>query len=151
MARNSDMVFMANYAQTVNVIGCIKTTRTKAAFETTGLVLKLYRRQFGTIPVEVTSKAEPLDVIAAYTKNRKALTISIVNPTKTAYDLALDLKGTAIKGTGQRFQIAGSEPMAYNQPGRKPNVVIKKTKLAGITNKLTVAPLSVSLFRLPVR
>jgi alpha-N-arabinofuranosidase len=79
------------------------------------------------------------------------LTIGIVNPTKTTYDLALDLKGAAIKGTGQQFQIAGSDTMAYNQPGRKPNVVIEKTKLAGITNKLTVPPLSVSLFRLPVR
>jgi alpha-L-arabinofuranosidase len=26
--RNSDVIFMANYAQTVNVIGCIKTTKT---------------------------------------------------------------------------------------------------------------------------
>ncbi|UCC21607.1 MAG: alpha-L-arabinofuranosidase, partial [Planctomycetota bacterium] len=151
MARNSDMVFMANYAQTVNVIGCIKTTKTRAAFDTTGLVLKLYRRQFGTIPVEVTGQAKPLDVLAAWTKNRKALTISIVNPTKKAYDLALDLKGVAIEGTGQRFQIAGSEPMAYNQPGKKPNMVIEKKQLSGIKNKLTVAPLSISLFRLPVR
>ncbi len=151
MARNSDMVFMANYAQTVNVIGCIKTTKTRAAFDTTGLVLKLYRRQFGTIPIEVTGQTKPLDVLAAWTKNRKALTISIVNPTKKAYDLALDLKGVAIEGTGQRFQIASSEPMAYNQPGKKPDVVIEKSELAGIKNKVTVAPLSVSLFRLPVR
>jgi alpha-N-arabinofuranosidase len=142
---------MANYAQTVNVIGCIKTTKTRAAFATTGLVLKLYRRQFGTIPAEVTSKAKPLNVLAAWTKNRKVLTIGIVNPTKTTYDLALDLKGATIKGTGQHFQIAGSDPMAYNEPGKKPSVVIEKSKLAGITNKLTVPPLSVSLFRLPVR
>ena len=151
VTRNSDIVFMANYAQTVNVIGCIKTTKTKAAFATTGLVLKLYRKQFGTIPVEVTSKAKPLDIAAAWTKNRKALTIGIVNPTKTTYDLALDLKGATIKGSGQQFQIAGSDPMAYNEPGKKTNVVIEKSKLVAITNKLTVPPLSVSLFRLPVR
>ncbi|MGA2259295.1 MAG: alpha-L-arabinofuranosidase C-terminal domain-containing protein, partial [Thermoguttaceae bacterium] len=41
MARDSEMIFMANYAQTVNVIGCIKTSKTAASFETTGLVLKL--------------------------------------------------------------------------------------------------------------
>jgi len=35
--RNSDIIYMANYAQTVNVIGCIKTSKTAAAFETTGL------------------------------------------------------------------------------------------------------------------
>ena len=45
-ARNTDIYFMANYAQTVNVIGCIKTSKTDAAFATTGLVLKLYRKYF---------------------------------------------------------------------------------------------------------
>ena len=54
-SRQSDIVFMANYAQTVNVIGCIKTSKTAAAFETTGLVLKLYRREFGTLPVAATA------------------------------------------------------------------------------------------------
>lgn len=151
MTRNSDIVFMANYAQTVNVIGCIKTTKTKAAFATTGLVLKLYRRQFGTIPVEVTSKAKPLDIAAAWTKNRKALTIGIVNPTKTTYDLALDLKGATIKGSGQQFQIAGSDPMAYNAPGEEPQVTIEEKPLSEITNKLSVPALSISLYRLAVR
>ena len=34
--RNSDLFFMANYAQTVNVIGAIKTTPTAAEMESTG-------------------------------------------------------------------------------------------------------------------
>ena len=42
---------MANYAQTVNVLGCIKTSKTAAALDTTGLVLMLYRKHFGTLPV----------------------------------------------------------------------------------------------------
>jgi alpha-N-arabinofuranosidase len=33
--RNSDVITMANYAQTVNVIGAIKTTKTTAFFDTT--------------------------------------------------------------------------------------------------------------------
>jgi hypothetical protein len=55
-ARQSDIVGSAFYAQTVNVIGAIKTSRRNAAFETTGLVLKLYRLHFGELPVatEVT-------------------------------------------------------------------------------------------------
>ena len=60
-ARNSDIIFMANYAQTVNVIGCIKTSKTAAAFDTTGLVLKLYREHFGVLPLGVTTD-RPLDV-----------------------------------------------------------------------------------------
>lgn len=65
MIRNSDMVFMANYAQTVNVIGCIKTIKTDAAFATTGLALKLYRNHLGSLPVAVSGNVEPLDVAAA--------------------------------------------------------------------------------------
>ena len=69
-ARQSDIMFMANYAQTVNVIGCIKTTKTAAEMETTGLVLQLYRAHFGTIPVAVQTEA-PLDVAAALTADGK--------------------------------------------------------------------------------
>ncbi|NQT13612.1 MAG: alpha-N-arabinofuranosidase, partial [Planctomycetes bacterium] len=46
--RNSDIIKMAHYAQTVNVIGCIKTTKTDAFFSTTALPLMLYRKQYGT-------------------------------------------------------------------------------------------------------
>ena len=79
-ARQSDIMFMANYAQTVNVIGCIKTTRTAAVIDSTGLALQLYRQHYGTVPVGVKA-AEPLDVVAALTEDGKTLTIAIVNPT----------------------------------------------------------------------
>ena len=59
--RQSDLIQMAHYAQTVNVIGAIKTTKTQAAFEPTGLVLKLYRQHFGVVPVEVSGSVQPLD------------------------------------------------------------------------------------------
>jgi alpha-N-arabinofuranosidase len=49
-ARQSDLIHSAFYAQTVNVIGAIKVSRRNAAFETTGLVLKLYRHHFGELP-----------------------------------------------------------------------------------------------------
>jgi alpha-N-arabinofuranosidase len=146
--RNSDIYFMANYAQTVNVIGCIKTSKTDAAFETTGLVLKLYRNKFGTLPVAVTGDVEPLDVAAAWTKDRKALTIAAVNPTENEYELAMDLKGTKLTGQGQLWMIAHSDPMAYNEPGKEPNVVIEEKPLTGVSNRLSVPPLSISLYKL---
>ena len=65
--RNSDIMIMANYAQTVNVIGCIKASKTAATLETTGLVLKLYGNHFGSIPVETTSDSDSIDVSAALT------------------------------------------------------------------------------------
>lgn len=149
--RHSDMVFLANYAQTVNVIGCIKTTKTAAAFETTGLALKLYRNHFGTVPVAVSGEVGPLDVSAAWTADRKALTVGVVNPTQQQRELAIDLKGAQLTGEGVLRLITHSDPMAYNEPGEKPNVVIEEKAIAGLTDKLSVPPLSISLYRLAVK
>jgi len=145
-ARQSDVIFMANYAQTVNVIGAIKTTKTAAAFDTTGLVLKLYRAQFGTLPVRITGAPEPMDVMAAWTEGKKALTISIVNPMKEPQPLALGLKGVALPRTARLFRIAGSDPQAYNEPGKEPLIKIEETAGAPFSGRLTIPPLSVSIY-----
>ncbi|HQG49740.1 MAG TPA: alpha-L-arabinofuranosidase C-terminal domain-containing protein, partial [Sedimentisphaerales bacterium] len=52
-SRNTDIIRMAHYAQTVNVIGCIKTTKTEAFFDATALPLMLYRHHYGSIPIAV--------------------------------------------------------------------------------------------------
>jgi alpha-L-arabinofuranosidase len=148
--RHSDMIFMANYAQTVNVIGCIKTTKMAAAFATTGLVLKLYRNHFGTIPVAITGDAAPLDVSAAWTPDHDALTVSVVNPTEQPQELVTKLNGAQLTGDGTRWVIANSDPMAYNEPGKKPNVVIQEKTVAHLSNKLSVPPLSINLYKLAV-
>jgi len=149
--RHSDIMFMANYAQTVNVIGCIKTSKTAAAFETTGLVLKLYREHFGTIPVEITGDAYPLDVSAAWTSDRKVLTIGIVNPTENELELPMEIKGAKLDGKGRLWQIAHTNPMAYNEPGKEPNVTIKEKTGSKISRKLSVPPLSINLYELPIK
>lgn len=151
MVRNSDIVFMANYAQTVNVIGALKTTKTDAAFETTGLVLKLYRNHFGQIPVAVTGEAYPLDVVAAWTENKKALTIGIVNPTDKKCELPVELQGAKLTGKGTLRVIAHSDPMAYNEPGKPPNVVIEEKSVNGISDRLDAVPYSVNIYELAVR
>ncbi len=149
--RHSDMIFLANYAQTVNVIGCIKTTKTAAAFETTGLALKLYRNHFGTVPVAVTGDVQPLDVSAAWTSDRKALTVGIVNPTQEQREVAINLQGAQLAGEGTLRLISHSDPMAYNEPGKDLNVVIEEKTVTGISNKLTVSPLSINLYTLAVK
>jgi alpha-N-arabinofuranosidase len=137
---------MANYAQTVNVIGAIKTTKTAAAFDTTGLVLKLYRAQFGTLPVKVAGTPEPLDVMAAWTEGQKALTISIVNPTQESQSMSLSLKGLGVPKTARLFRIAGDDPMSYNEPGKEPVVKIEEIGSAPFSNRVTVPPLSASIY-----
>ncbi len=149
--RNTDIIFMANYAQTVNVIGCIKTTKTAADFDSTGLPLMLYRKQFGTVPVAVKHEAAPLDVSAALTADSKALTVGIVNPTRDAYRLKLDLNNVALAGAAQTWIIAGNDPMAYNQPGEPRNVDIASADPTDLTGAVAVRPLSITLLRAPVK
>ena len=148
--RNSDLFFMANYAQTVNVSGAIKTTATEAEFETTGLVLKLYRRHFGTTPVEVSGSYKPLDIVAAWTEDRTGITVAVVNPTDQARAIALDVRGGNLAGPGRKWTISGPGRWAHNAPGKPRQVDIEETSFMGGTNTMEVAPLSVTLYALPV-
>ncbi len=149
-ARQSDIYVMANYAQTVNVIGAVKTNKTDAAFETTGLALKLYRRHFGTVPV-ATKAGQPLDAMAALSGDGKTLTLGIVNPTAARLDVPLEVGGVKLTGQGRLWQIAGTDPMAHNDPGKEPKVRIVQSEVSGIGDRLSVAPLSVSLYALTLR
>jgi len=144
-ARQSDIIHSAFYAQTVNVIGCIKTSRRNAAFETTGLVLKLYRNQFEEIPLGTKSEGV-IDAQAAVSKNGKRLTIGIVNPTMLPQEITLEIPNLKLKEQGLKWQIAGNDPKAYNDPDTAPDkVVIAERKVKG--NKvLSVEPCSVTLF-----
>ncbi|MCX5649495.1 MAG: alpha-N-arabinofuranosidase [Planctomycetota bacterium] len=149
-ARNSEMFFMANYAQTVNVIGCIKTTKTAAAFDTTGLVLALYRKHFGTLPVAATATA-PLDAAAAFSGDRKTLTLAVVNASTEKADVALEIQGVGLTGAGRRWEITGPGPDAYNEPGKPPSVTVNESAVRGLTDRISVAPASVTLLALEVK
>ncbi|MBZ0256270.1 alpha-N-arabinofuranosidase, partial [bacterium] len=148
--RYSDIFFMANYAQTVNVIGCIKTTKTDAQFETTGLVMKMYRNHFGQIPIRINDMPEPLDVAAAWTADRKTLTIAVVNPTEEYVDLSVNLKGAFLQDVGNHWQIAGHDKMAFNTPGEAEVISIENEPVSWNDGNLTLAPISVTLYRFDV-
>jgi alpha-L-arabinofuranosidase len=150
--RNSDLFFMANYAQTVNVIGAIKTTKTAAEIETTGLVLKLYRERFGVAPFEIAGDLRPLDVSAALSADGRELTLAVVNPTEATSQLAVQLAGgRALSGSGQKWVLTGPNRWSYNQPGAPRQVDIRGEAVTGDPGLLEAAPLSVSLFSLSLR
>jgi len=150
MFRHSDLFTMANYAQTVNVIGAIKTSRTAAAFETTGLALAMYRRHFGQVPV-ATEADGLIDAAAAWTKDRKALTVGVVNPTRRAATIPLSVAGASLTGAGTRWLITGDDPMAYNDPREPMKVTIEQATVRGAAKTLAVPPLSVTIFVLDVK
>jgi alpha-L-arabinofuranosidase len=150
-ARNTDMIFMANYAQTVNVIGAIKTTKTEAVLDSTGVVLKLYRERFGTLPVRVNGTPEPLNVMATWREGKKVLTVSIINPTHETQALSLDIKGASLPKTARWWLMTGSDEKACNVPGKAPQVFFKETKDAPFGTKLAIPAMSVSLYEVEVR
>jgi alpha-L-arabinofuranosidase len=150
-ARQSDIYFMANYAQTVNALGAIKTSKTAAVLDTTGVILALYRKQFGTIPVAVGGAPEPLDVMACWKDETKGvMTLSIVNPTKVAQTLSLDFGKLKLPKTAKLYLVAGDDPRACNVPGKPPAVVAKEVDAAPFGRKITVPPISVSLYHIGV-
>jgi alpha-N-arabinofuranosidase len=150
-SRQSDIIYMANYAQTVNVIGAIKTSKTAAELDTTGVVLKLYRAEFGTIPVEIGGNAAPLDVAAAWQENRKILTFSVVNPTHAEQTLAVKFAGAGMPASAHLYGIAGSDEKAYNEPGKPRAVTVKEILDVPFSSALRVPPLSISLYELEIK
>jgi alpha-L-arabinofuranosidase len=149
--RCTDVIYMANYAQTVNVIGCIKTTKTHAEFDSTGLPLMLYRQEFGTIPVKVEHSSAPLDIAAALTTDKKGLTVGVVNPTEHTVQLKLNLSGVRTAGKARSWEITGTDPMAYNQPGEPRKVDVAGGGTADLNETVSVKPYSVTLWKAPIR
>jgi alpha-N-arabinofuranosidase len=149
--RQSDLIHMAHYAQTVNVIGAIKTTRTAAEMETTGLVLQMYRAHFGQAPLLIEQDFAPYDIAAALTKDGKALTIAVVNPTDAEMEINPVLTGITLAGTATRWHITGPDQSAHNTPGQPRVVDIQQTDGLSTASPLRVPALSATLFVLPLK
>jgi alpha-L-arabinofuranosidase len=149
--RNSDLFFMANYAQTCNVIGAIKTSGTASELEPTGLVLKLYRNHFGTIPVTVEDQPKDLDVSAAWTDDKKALTVGIVNCTTIPRQITLDTGDAAWNENSQEWVITGVDPDSFNEPGKPAAVAIAEQSATVTNGTLDSPPYSVVVYRLDAK
>ncbi len=148
--RNSDIIFMANYAQAVNVIGAVKTNDTTSTFAATGMVLKLYRNNFGSIPVEISGNAGDLDIFAALTKNEDSITISVVNPTENAQKLNINLPEVGNKSQVIKWEIHHPNPAAYNEPDRKPEVDITEEKVNIDLDNLPIKKYSITVYKVPL-
>lgn len=146
--RQSDLIQMAHYAQTVNVIGAIKTTRTEAEMETTGLVLQLYRNHYGTTPLTIDGDFGDLDVVAALTEDGREMTVGVVNPTSEAATLHVSSPGLTPSGPATRRLIADPDPEAHNTPGKPRRIDIVETRVPHPAAGLQVPPLSCALFTL---
>jgi alpha-L-arabinofuranosidase len=145
--RQSDLIHMAHYAQTVNVIGAIKTSRTAAEMETTGLVLQMYRAHYGQIPLRVEQDFGVCDVAAALTADGKTLTIGVMNPSDKEVVIRPALAGKRLSGSATRWHITGPSATAHNLPGQPRVVDLQRTEGVRVNVGLPIPPLSAAVFQ----
>jgi len=147
--RQTKIIEMAFYAQTVNVIGAIKTSKTAAQMETTGLTLEMYKHHYGSIPLVLADDGSPVDVAAALTSDHRHLTVSVVNPTSTVASVHVALAGHPTLAAGTRWSISGADEHVYNAPGEPVRVAIAETDHVD-GNTLEVPALGCAVFDIPI-
>lgn len=133
MFRHADIFQMAAYTFATSLLSRDETNVTLNA---NGLVFKLYRDHFGTVPVAVTgnspqpkptdppggeqpevnagSETFPLDIVAAWTGDHQALTVAVLNPTEVAQSLTLKIAGADLSGTGTQWRLASTASDGQN-------------------------------------
>lgn len=149
--RNADIVGMAEWTQVVNALGCIKTSPTDAVLSVACWPLVLYRHHFGETPVEVDHVPRGLHVAAAWTADRRALTVAVVNLEARPRPFRFDVSGTDVRDEGTLYRIQADDPMHFDEPGTPPKVAIKKQHARGLSGPLDAPRYSISLYVLPVR
>ncbi len=124
LIRSADVVQMANWAQTVNVIGAIKAGRNYAVMDSVGHLLALYRARVGgsLVPVRLSTEV-PVDAVASRDARANRLSIGLVNfsPDREVV-LKLDCTGGNAGDTAQGWRINGPSLGAINIPGQPESI-----------------------------
>lgn len=170
MFRHSDRFAVSGYTA---LSGLLAWNKTDSTIRPIGLMFEMYRQHYGTIPVIVTgnspqhdvqgtvnvdkpkvssgSDTYPLDVVAALTADRKALTVAVVNPTESSQQLGASFAGVTLGGGGKSWQVAPASLAAQNEAGKPMAVNIAEGTVAGAPSNITVPPLSITIYELPVQ
>jgi alpha-N-arabinofuranosidase len=163
MFRHSDLFQMAAHTFATSLLA---REGTNVSLNANGLVFKIYRDHFGSIPVEVSgdspqpkpadppggeqpvvnagSDTFPLDVVAAWTENHRALTVAVLNPTDTDQALKLNIAGAALSGQGTLWRLASAESNGQNP-------AIGNSPVPSIPHSLTLPRFSVSIYELAAK
>ncbi|HEV2136714.1 MAG TPA: alpha-N-arabinofuranosidase [Terracidiphilus sp.] len=168
--RHTDFLTMTAHTMGTSTLDI---TPTASTMNTTGLVFKLYGDHFvGSIPVDVAgnspqppthnppyadqpktrsgSPTYPLDVFAALTPDRKYLNVAVVNVTDSEQKLHLNFGGATVQGASTLWQITGKDLNAEDRVGQPAQVAIKEIPIGGALSTITVAPISIDVYRFPL-
>jgi alpha-L-arabinofuranosidase len=120
LLRSADVVGMANWAQTVNVIGAIKTSRNYAVLDSVGHLLALYRARIGgnIIPVKLSGNV-PLDAVAAVDRKTGQVSAGFVNCSPDQ-EIVVRIDCGPVKGarSARTWRINGPSLTSINVPGQ---------------------------------
>ena len=170
MFRHSDLYQLGAFTFATAMMS---QSRTEAVLSPTGLLFKMYREHFGTIPAEVSgdspqpkpafpaggdqpavnpgSDTYPLDVSAAWSEDRKTLTFAVLNPSDSEQNMDLAINGVKLSSQGKLWRMAPSSVDATIAVGQKPGVQVEEQPLSSVPEKLAVPPFSVNIYSFPVQ
>ncbi len=149
LLRNSDLVHMANWAQTVNVIAAIKTTGSQAVLDPVGHVLALYRAEFaGRITKVDVSTDALLDAVCAISNEGDVLSLAMVNFGPTAVTVRIRVVNGKVQDALEAWRITGADLGATNIVGQ-PEAVTTTALPEGmhLGDELVLPPYSVTMVR----
>ncbi len=151
LLRSADVVAMANWAQTVNVIGTIKTSRSFACLDPAGHLLALYRAQVGGVclPIRADGPAT-VDAVAAWDEASQTLSLGLINWSPRAdATVALELPGVAGFTSARAWRITGPALGATNIPGQPESVTTAAVSEGfALARPFRLPPHSITVLRL---
>ncbi len=169
MMRHTDFLTMTAHTMGVSTLDISPTS---SVLNSTGLLFKVYGDHFvGTIPVAITgnspqpatdsryadeprkssgSPTYPLDMFAALTPDHKFLTLAVVNATESEQKFDLNVAAARLAGPSTLWQMTGKDLDAVNHVGQPPQVEVKEIAIGDAPHSLSVAPISVNIYRFPV-
>ncbi len=155
-------------------VSTLDYNQTAATLNTNGLLFKLYGEHLGagSIPVALIgnspqpapiehivgdlprtsagSSTYPLDMVAALSADHKFLTLTVVNATDSEQKFNLAVDGVRLSGNAKLWRMTGNTVEAANKVGQPPQVEVKETAIGNAPTTLSVAPISVEIYRFPV-
>jgi alpha-N-arabinofuranosidase len=170
MFRHSDLYQLGGFTFATAMLSA---NRTEAVLSPTGLLFKMYREHFGTVPVEVAgdcpqprpiypaggdqprvnpgSDTYPLDVSAAFSADRRTLTVAVLNPSDAEQPVKITIKGAVLSSQGRLWRMAPGTVDATITVGRKPEVEVIEERLSAVPDLVTIPPFSVNIYAFAVR
>lgn len=170
MFRHSDLFQLGAFTFATAMMS---ETRTDATLNPTGLMFKMYRDHFGTIPVDVSgdspqpkplypaggdqcavnpgSPTFPLDVSAALSPDRKTLTFAVINPSDSAQPMKLAISNARLGQAGDSWQMAPKTVDATIVVGQTPGVAVEEQKLTAVPDSVNVPPFSITIYSFPLQ